>query len=735
METRRTDANGPAEFGRTAKPLTQRNPKACEECRQRKVKCDGALPSCKHCQERLRHCVYRDVPRPKRREAARSQRTQGSSETTAAARGTAAGEHRKRMRRSPSFSAGARMPTSPREKSRVHYSSVAATHLASPSCELQLYYGPTANFSLLQLLYRHLTSSTTNVSATTGSNAALDEESREGQTAGDEVEEAGPGLDLFSFRRLFFGDFERTNRHAGRPLGATVGEQPLMFLPYELAERFLQRYLATKYHYTPFLTREEYHSLLRKMYAGTDPGVYESANYIVLLICMAIGASMMDNWPWADTLFSKARAGASMLDDVVNLQAVQVPLLLALFQVDNGRPNSAFLSLGTATRKAFAMGLHKGVDLRVGVAGQDVQARRVTLWSLFFFETWICFAFGRRSGLLESDITVPDPTDEPFIYPLVELSRIISSTASRIYGNNHQSLLSVWKAADQTYKELRNFSRKHLGIYHLSTYIPPKEGEQGFKEAALMDLYCHTVLLTFRPFLVFRVKFLVRDSSETGKVTPRCYTQEAQKWLDAACEHALEAARYIIRYVTEACELNELVREDRFQSFFLEGACFSLIYDSLLYKGAESPHLPWVREALRCLYKMIPQNDACHQTFNVFTAVYKMYLAVCPSTMLSLEDIHSANTQSRSGVADLWSRASEPHSGNGHDHASMTRERSVSDVRASPWGFQRETDWDFTFPTMDLESFLSVDPTTGTEGGLFGFADPFSTGDLPSLSK
>lgn len=87
---------------------------------------------------------------------------------------------------------------------------------------------------------------------------------------------------------------------------------------------------------------------------------------------------------------------------------------------------------------------------------------------------------------MDSDISIPDPTDEPFIYSLVKLARIISNTASRIYGNKHHSLLSVWRAADETFKELRCFSRKHLEMDRLEPYIPPERGEEGFKQARLM---------------------------------------------------------------------------------------------------------------------------------------------------------------------------------------------------------------------------------------------------------
>lgn len=191
------------------------------------------------------------------------------------------------------------------------------------------------------------------------------------------------------------------------------------------------------------------------------------------------------------------------------------------------------------------------------------------------------FTFGRPSSIVDSDIKVPDPTDEPFMYALVELARVISNTATRIYRGNHHSLLSVWRAADQTYKELRCFSRKHLGIDRLGSHISPKQGEEGFQHAGLISCkslnaflgrqllirsiiaYCHTVLLTFLPFLVFRVKSRLTNPTESHSVDAASGSAESPQWLDAACEIALEAARHAIRYLIEACELNQLVRVSR----------------------------------------------------------------------------------------------------------------------------------------------------------------------------
>lgn len=57
------------------------------------------------------------------------------------------------------------------------------------------------------------------------------------------------------------------------------------------------------------------------------------------------------------------------------------------FQFERARPNSSFLHIGSAVRKAVAAGLHKGVCSRTGQSQDDSDQRCILFWSLFFWET------------------------------------------------------------------------------------------------------------------------------------------------------------------------------------------------------------------------------------------------------------------------------------------------------------------------------------------------------------
>lgn len=52
-----------------------------------------------------------------------------------------------------------------------------------------------------------------------------------------------------------------------------------------------------------------------------------------------------------------------------------------------GRSNSSYILLGSATRKALAIGLHKDIGAHEHRSNDAaVQEARTTLWSLYFFE-------------------------------------------------------------------------------------------------------------------------------------------------------------------------------------------------------------------------------------------------------------------------------------------------------------------------------------------------------------
>lgn len=335
--------------------MVTRISKACHECRTRKVRCNGEQP-CDHCAVRGTHCVYRAKPRNRLRRTANASDLMSHDGSVVdgnvdanAADGNAADGH----------------GVDGSEVDRaINTHSVAATHRASPSCLLQLYYGPSSMFTLMHSIYHQIEGSPPNTP------------SREG------VEEMGPGLDLFSHRRLFFGDLADTqsSRRASDAHAA-------VFLGMETAAKFLERYLATYWYGFPAISKNEYRRRLSTLLRPPAIIDVDSAENIATILAIAMGAYMLGQDAIADFLYQRAKQGAAKLDEAVNVQMVQVYLIMAQIQLERAYPNSAFLHMGTAVRRAIAAGLHRDTGGRAADGQQEIDQRRITFWSLLFWET------------------------------------------------------------------------------------------------------------------------------------------------------------------------------------------------------------------------------------------------------------------------------------------------------------------------------------------------------------
>lgn len=204
-------------------------------------------------------------------------------------------------------------------------------------------------------------------------------------TRREEVAQVGPGLDLFQNRQLFFGDL------ADSKSTAMSNDYSAMFLNRELCDRVLERYLATYWHLLPILTKEDFRRRTDLLYSSPGLFSFDSPDVVVVMLAMAVGASILEEETLAQFLFQRASQGAEKLAELVNIQAIHIPLLQAQFQMERSRPHSAFLYVGVATRKAVAAGLHRGISIRGQM--RDCLQRRLTFWSLFIQETYVHFYF------------------------------------------------------------------------------------------------------------------------------------------------------------------------------------------------------------------------------------------------------------------------------------------------------------------------------------------------------
>jgi hypothetical protein len=261
------------------------------------------------------------------------------------------------------------------------YHSVSATHNTARSGSLQLFYGASSNFAFLQHLHQSLLTGDGPESATPG-----------------EVQEGGAGLDLFNQRSIFFGTPVVSNSPDKADEGAGVELIKWETLPAELLELFLDTFFDTLYHLMCFFQEDEIRLSAHSIFDKERHHHIESGQRAVTFAVLANGAIVTEHMGFAEPLYKAARAAADGLDEVVNLHSVHFSIAMAVYHSTMGHPNQAYLHLGSASRKAYAMGLHKDIHLGDGDNGSARQ-RRTTVWCLYFHEWYVANHFYPLSTL------------------------------------------------------------------------------------------------------------------------------------------------------------------------------------------------------------------------------------------------------------------------------------------------------------------------------------------------
>jgi hypothetical protein len=326
--------------------------KACEPCRRRKVKCNGEQP-CGLCQQHPAHCLYRAKARD--RTSARQRASRINNQPNAAID-------------THSNNSETPLPTRDHPADPEVYRGVTATHTQqgpnAGECA-QLFYGPSSNFAFLQQLHK----------------GVLHHGLRRLPETNDD-HEGSAGLDMFVQRSIFFGTPSALGTgHPARPC------QPTEIVSYTQATIFLENFKIASFDLLPMFTEPELHQMLQDLYRQDSPAALRSQEAGLILAALANGALSANATELAEKLYEQAKVIVAAFDEVVTLAMIQVSILLSDYQVNMGRPNSAYLHLGTATRRAFAMGLNREGS-RARHNDQELQKRRSTMWCLYFHERY-----------------------------------------------------------------------------------------------------------------------------------------------------------------------------------------------------------------------------------------------------------------------------------------------------------------------------------------------------------
>ncbi|KAJ6095263.1 hypothetical protein N7486_006009 [Penicillium sp. IBT 16267x] len=433
---------------------------------------------------------------------------------------------------------------------------------------MEAYYGPTSDFCMLQRLYCDLYRQPTSIISTESS-----------------VEEAGDGLDLLRMRHIFFS-LPMLGEDAADRTGRGT-----WFLPYTLAKDLLHRFLETHYNVLPFASKQTYEELLQRMYSADLEVESSEIQRLILVMSMALAALDTDCWRWGEVLGKRVKTvrREADLEAAVKLENIQLEILMisvlnishppitltylgkvhAMFEAESGRSNVSYLYIGGAARKAFS--------------------------ALYFIKTYISFFLGRPSSMSGADIDIALP-DNPFLTRLSHFAQVMAKLVQQVYPPKRLLLPMMWKAAISIRREMYTLNTQVQRDFGLDLENPSATDPKGVRETILVTLYNYIILITFRPFVIFRGKWKDQAKLGVATVTP--------PWLNNACNHSLNASRALIYHLSEIVAPDPLINELRYNGFYLENSLFVLIYDFVHDEAVVPDHLLWVHSGLRFLSGM-----------------------------------------------------------------------------------------------------------------------------------
>ncbi|OBT86616.1 hypothetical protein VE02_04418 [Pseudogymnoascus sp. 03VT05] len=328
----------------------------------------------------------------------------------------------------------------------------------------------------------------------------------------------------FGYSGIFYGNDSDNNES---PAGLSL-ELP----PFDLAATFLETYLATVHYVVLFCDQGTLRKLFYNMYSAPSSN-QNSRDSTLVMVVLAIGAFLSSRPIWAESLHRRVTSRLDSWGDSVSLRSVQISMLLSEYEHSHGRPNSAMLGIGRAVHKAFAVGLHRDMPSQGGTRdfteSERSRERQATFWSLFAHDRNVSLSLGRPASINELDINIPDPTWDVRLMAAVTLARITYKVNYNIYGRNRGSV--------------SDFCQKVQGIYD--------------------EMICfHKSLPVDQKFPLFE--------SELGQYSAN---------LTASQMILANASIHIISVFSRAIKVSSFISYMRHSRFFIEAACFALLFD------------------------------------------------------------------------------------------------------------------------------------------------------------
>lgn len=209
--------------------------------------------------------------------------------------------------------------------------------------------------------------------------------------------------------------------------------------------------------------------------------------------------------------YAKGRALSSLGADI-NIETVQSFILITIFLLRACQTNGAFVFFGIAVRSAFSIGLHRAEAN--ALFGDGVGKQRDRIWkSLRIVDLYLSASMGRPPATSDVDCTVsyrqPDEnTSNAFdsLNAAVQILLISESVVTQVYSRRKINL-AVTEGISAQLRDWSNRWLKPLQAIIQKSIVPTEEDVSAISGACqVLGTYYYTVMLVSRPFLMYEAR-------------------------------------------------------------------------------------------------------------------------------------------------------------------------------------------------------------------------------------
>ncbi|OAL01086.1 hypothetical protein IQ06DRAFT_221163 [Phaeosphaeriaceae sp. SRC1lsM3a] len=284
----------------------------------------------------------------------------------------------------------------------------------------------------------------------------------------------------------------------------------------------------------------EYDELLRETRAwALDPTAHSGdAAAAVFFLVMAIGAQERSE-EQAEAWFDHARGLLlKHMCNSMNITTIQGFTLVAVYMLRAFQPNGAYLYFSLAARTAYAVGIHR-TEVNASF-GTSIKSMRDRIWkSLRTVDMLISCVLGRPPATSDVDCTVKYTVAEDndmassVLDSSVQIFMIIARVVVEVYSRKRISI----RIADYVSRQLKTWaSRWLLDLTKLTDQSSNVRRSLRVGACSTLCSYYYGIMLLTRPFLIYELYEHLGASLRGGGT--QTDHQEKRKYADAAVDAA-----------------------------------------------------------------------------------------------------------------------------------------------------------------------------------------------------